>query len=244
MLLVPAENPSPWTGPTGNNTYLLKGAVPALVDAGVGNPDHIAAVARELGDASLARIVITHSHSDHVKGIPALLDRWPSATVVNVAPNSCRDGEAIEAGDTVLRALYTPGHAPDHFCFLDEATRDVYCGDLARLGGTVVIPASAGGNLVEYVASLDRLRALRPRRLLPGHGAIIEDPDALIAEYLAHRADRERQIVEALRAGHASPDAIVARIYDNLHPAVVRAAADSVLAHLIKLKRDGRVQAG
>src|ERR671914_674287 len=192
MLLVPAENPSPWTGPTGNNTYLLKGAVPALVDAGVGNPDHIAAVARELGDASLARIVITHSHSDHVKGIPALLDRWPSATVVNVAPNSCRDGEAIEAGDTVLRALYTPGHAPDHFCFLDEATRDVYCGDLARLGGTVVIPASAGGNLVEYVASLDRLRALRPRRLLPGHGAIIEDPDALIAEYLAHRADRER----------------------------------------------------
>jgi glyoxylase-like metal-dependent hydrolase (beta-lactamase superfamily II) len=141
----------------------------------------------------------------------------------------------------MLRALHTPGHAPDHFCFLDEATRDVYCGDLARRGGTIVIPASAGGNLVQYLASLRRIRALQPRRLLPGHGPVVEDPVSLIDGYLDHRVERESQVLGALRSGATSVDALVQRIYTNLHPTVVRAAADSVLAHLIKLRDEGRV---
>ena len=241
MLLVPAGNPSPWTGPTGNNTYLLAGRVPALIDAGVGAPEHVAAVEAALGGAALQRIVLTHSHSDHVKGLPALLERWPAATVLNTAAAPCRDGDAIEAGDTVLRAWHTPGHAPDHFCFADERTGDVYCGDLARLGGTVVIPASAGGNLAHYLASLARIRDLRPRRLLPGHGPIVDDPDRLIAQYLAHRAERERQVLDALARGRTSAEEIAADIYEKLHPSIVRAAIDSVLAHLIKLRDEGRV---
>jgi glyoxylase-like metal-dependent hydrolase (beta-lactamase superfamily II) len=242
MLLVPAGNPSVWTGPTGNNTYLLTGAIPTLVDAGVGEASHVAAVERGLDGADLAVILVTHTHSDHVKGIPALLDRWPGAIVRNVPPDSCRDEEMIRAGDTVLRAIHTPGHAPDHFCFLDETTRDVYCGDLARLGGTIVIPASSGGNLTHYLASLGRIRALGPRRLLPGHGAIVERPAALIDEYRAHRAERERQIVECLERGCTSVEEIVANIYRQLPAAsaLVRAASDSVLAHLIKLRDDGR----
>ena len=241
MLSIPAGNPSPWTGPEGNNTYLLTGAVPTLIDAGVGEPAHIEAVAAALGHAALAQILVTHSHSDHSRGVPALIRRWPGVSVRNLAPDACVDGESIAAGETMLRALHTPGHAPDHFCFLDEATRDVYCGDLARRGGTIVIPASAGGNLVQYLASLRRIRGLQPRRLLPGHGPVVEDPVSLIDGYLEHRVEREAQVLGALRSGATSVDALVHRIYTNLHPTVVRAAADSVLAHLIKLRDEGRV---
>jgi glyoxylase-like metal-dependent hydrolase (beta-lactamase superfamily II) len=241
MLRIPAGNPSPWTGPEGNNTYRLPGVVPTLVDAGVGVPEHLDGIARALGESRLARVLITHSHPDHVGGVPALLERWPEADVRNYPPDLCRDGQIIAAGDAQLVALHTPGHAPDHFCFVEEQTRDLYCGDLARRGGTIVIPASKGGNLAEYLASLRRIRELAPARLLPGHGPVIEDVTELIDEYLAHRAEREQQVLEALGSGCETVDRIVDRIYTGLHPTVVRAAADSVLAHLIKLHDESRI---
>jgi len=240
MQLIPAGNPSPWTGPEGNNTYLLTGDVPTLIDAGVGDPGHVAAVEQALDGAPLAQLLVTHSHPDHARGVPALTARWPGVVVRNVAPDECQDGESIRAGSTTLTALHTPGHAPDHFCFLDAAAGDVYGGDLARAGGTIVIPASAGGNLAQYLASLRRIRALQPRRLLPGHGPVVLDPVALLDDYLRHRTEREAQVLELLQSGATSVDAIVQRLYTQLHPSVVRAAADSVLAHLIKLRDEGR----
>ena len=105
----------------------------------------------------------------------------------------------------------------------------------------MVIPATRGGDLTAYLDSLRRVRALRPRRLFPGHGPIVEHPEALIDEYLRHREERERQIVAALSTGGATVDQIVARVYRGLNDALVRAAGESVTAHLIKLQRDGRV---
>ena len=241
MLRILAANASPWTGPTGNNTYLLTGRVPTLIDAGVGAPEHLDALAAALEGSPLAQVLITHSHSDHVGGIPALLARWPRAVVRNVALDNCRDGEVIAAGDAQLVALHTPGHAPDHFCFFDESRRDLYCGDLARLGGTIVIPASKGGNLAEYLAALRRIRDLAPARLLPGHGPVIEDVRGVIEGYLKHRAEREAEIYDAVASGCGAVADIVDRIYSDLHPDVVRAAAESVLAHLVKLRDEQRV---
>ena len=160
MLMIPAGNPGPWTGPTGNNTYLLIGARPALIDAGIGDEAHLSAIEAALEGQRLETLLITHGHRDHTAGIPAIRARWPEVVVRNHGEDRCRDGERLAAGDSVLRAIYTPGHSPDHFCLLDESTRDLYCGDLAREGGTIVIPASQGGNLGAYLASLRRVRDL------------------------------------------------------------------------------------
>ena len=233
-VLIPAGNSSEWTGPTGNNTWLIVGREPALVDAGTGLPDHVDAVARALDGASLVRVFITHWHPDHVKGLPALKDRWPRLGVVEST------GAPVPAGDGVLEIVPTPGHAPDHLCFYDRAAGDLYCGDLARRGGTIVIPASKGGDLRAYLASLRRVRDLGPRRLLPGHGPIIDDPAAVIDEYIAHREQREQQILKAILDGARTVPEIVRRVYPALPASLSEAAADSVRAHLVKLRDEGR----
>jgi ribonuclease/clavin/mitogillin len=228
-LLIPAGNPSEWTGPGGNNTWLLRGPEPALVDAGVGRPEHVDAVARALDGVPLARVLITHAHPDHIGGLPALRARWPDLIV-------CPPG----AVDPRLEIVPTPGHSPDHVCFFDRASGDLFCGDLARIGGTVVIPARKGGDLRAYLASLRRVRDLNPRRLLPGHGPIVDQPIALIDAYLAHRAARERQIVSAMEEGAKTVEEIVARVYPDLSPSLRAAAAETVEAHLQKLGLEGR----
>jgi glyoxylase-like metal-dependent hydrolase (beta-lactamase superfamily II) len=232
--LIPAGNPSEWTGPTGNNTWLIVGRESALVDAGTGIAEHVDAVARALDGAALARVFVTHWHPDHVRGLPALKDRWPRLAVVE------SPGEPMPAGDGVLEIIPTPGHAPDHLCFYDREAGDLYCGDLARRGGTIVIPVSKGGDLRAYLASLRRVRDLTPRRLLPGHGPIVDDPVALIDEYLAHRELREQQILKAILDGARTVPDIVRRVYPALPDSLSAAAAESVRAHLVKLRDEGR----
>ena len=233
-VLIAAGNPSEWTGATGNNTWLLVGRESALVDAGTGLASHVDAVARALGGAPLVRVLVTHWHPDHVSGLPALKARWKDLVVVESGTAS------VPAGDGILEIIPTPGHAPDHLCFFDRPSGDLYCGDLARRGGTIVIPASKGGDLRAYLDSLRRVRDLAPRRLLPGHGPIIDDPIALIDEYLAHRELREQQILKAILDGARTVPDIVRRVYPALPESLSDAAAESVRAHLVKLRDEGR----
>ena len=139
-------------------------------------------------------------------------------------------------------AIHTPCHAPDHLSFFEPRSSTLFCGDLLVNGGTVMIPVSSGGDLARYMQSLRRVLDLQPRRALAGHGDPIENPAALIRAYIGHRSMREQQILDVLSKGPASVDEIVRRVYQNLQTDLEKPAAENVLAHLLKLRGDGRVR--
>jgi glyoxylase-like metal-dependent hydrolase (beta-lactamase superfamily II) len=239
-ILVPAGNPGPYTG-DGNNTWLLDGAEPTLVDAGTGEPSHLEAIAAALDGRPLARVLVTHDHSDHASGVPALRECWPDVEVLAVATTrdpsrTLIDRERVRAGNRFLEVIYTPGHAPDHVCFRDEAASAVFTGDLVLLHSSVLIPGGRGGNLRAYLASLERLSGLGARRLYPGHGPVIDDPASVITRAIKHRREREDQVRACLRDGLDSAEAIVARLYAGLPAGLERAALLTVEAHLEKIR--------
>ena len=150
------------------------------------------------------------------------------------------DGSVVSAGGEPLTVLHTPGHSIDHVALWHEPSGTIFTGDLVVLGSSVMIHTSRGGDLAQYLASLERLRALSPTRLLPAHGPAIDDPDAVLAGYLAHRREREQQVAAALASGHSTVQAIAESIYHGLAPTLVPAALENVRAHLHKLEREGR----
>jgi glyoxylase-like metal-dependent hydrolase (beta-lactamase superfamily II) len=253
-ILLDAHNPGPMTG-HGNNTYLLPGAngEALLIDAGVGDPEHLEALARELRatGTTLTRVLVTHGHGDHASGAPALAAAYPDASFAKypwpeedakhaVPWHIVADGDREPSGDGSLIALHTPGHSPDHLAFWHPESATMFTGDLIALGSSVMIHWSRGGDLRQYLESLERLRALAPRRLLPAHGPAIDDPQGALAGYLEHRHARERQVLAALAAGRDTVQAIAESIYDGLSPPLLAAAQENVRAHLEKLRSEGR----
>jgi len=242
-VLVPVLNPGAMTG-AGNNTWLVDGREPTLIDAGVGVPAHVEAIERHLGGRALARVLVTHGHTDHASGVPALRAKWPSLDACKwpVAGESgwrpLSDGQRIGAGDAELVVVHTPGHAADHVCFWEPERRLLFAGDMVVHGTTVMIPAGRGGNLRDYLASLERLASLEPQVIYPGHGPVIDRPIELIREYIAHRQMREAQVLACLRNGVTDSDAIVRAIYGELVDSVRRAARLTVEAHLEKIRED------
>jgi glyoxylase-like metal-dependent hydrolase (beta-lactamase superfamily II) len=244
-----AANPGPMTG-DGNWTYLIGDRHPVLIDAGVGHASHLDAIAAAAPHGP-SLVLVTHAHSDHVSGAPAIRSRWPAADFQKypwpirdpeVGWAWLEDGSIVDTDDGPLTVLHTPGHAPDHLTLWHADSRTLFVGDMLVQGSTVVIPASHGGSLAEYLRSLDRMLRLNPARALPAHGPVIEDPAALIHKYIEHRAQREGQVFGALGAAGATVASITAKIYPALVEALVPMAQESVLAHLQKLESDGRVR--
>jgi len=239
----------------GNNTYLLlnpRGEA-TLIDAGVGDPRHLSALDQHLLDqsAKLQQVLVTHAHPDHASGAPAIAEGhpgarflkypWPEADVkYPVTWQSLSDGDRVVGDGDALKVLHTPGHSPDHLAFWHEASGVVFTGDLVVLGSSVMIHSSAGGDLGQYLESLERVRALKPQRLLPAHGAEVTDPETLLTAYLDHRRLRERQVLDAMHAGRDTVQSIAESIYDGLQPALMPAALETVRAHLDKLRKEQR----
>jgi glyoxylase-like metal-dependent hydrolase (beta-lactamase superfamily II) len=235
---------------SGNWTWLIPGRVPTLIDAGVGERKHLDELDEALGGAALAQVIVTHAHSDHAAGVIAIADRMPSVRFLKrpwpdrdrrwpVGWQPLSDGDTVDAGDTSLTVVHTPGHAPDHVCAWHAGTRSLFGGDLAIEGTTVWIPGSFDGDVAEYIRSLERVIALNPVRMMPGHGPVIRDPVALLRDYIEHRRARERQVIDALRQGDETAATIVARVYPELDKGLVPRAEETVIAHLMKLERDG-----
>ena len=236
-----APNPGVFTL-EGTNTWVV-GAGPSLViDPGPLDRSHLEAVTREAGD--VRAIVLTHHHPDHAHGAPALRDMTGAPVLAfDPAPGEERlvDGAVLTTGGAAISAVHTPGHTPDHVVLVEADSRGMFTGDAVLGRGTSVIDPPEG-DLTAYVDSLRRLLALEPGPLYPGHGPVVSDGRAKLREYLAHREQRERQVLEALAGVARTPVELVPAIYAAYPEDVYPIAARSVLAHLLKLEAEGRVR--
>jgi len=248
LSVVCASNPGPMTGP-GTNQYLLGTRVGVQIDAAPLDAENRRRLAR--APARAERLVLTHIHPDHVggavdMGVPIAVH----ASRADCAPGgrplapatTLEDGDEIRYPGGRLLVVHTPGHESGHCCLYEPERRWLFTGDTVLSTGTSMI-APPDGNMIAYLASLRRLRGLALAVIFPGHGPPVTEPVALLDEYLAHRLLRERQILDVLGAGPAAVDALVARLYAGLHPALTWAAGLTVRAHLEKLEVEGAVVA-
>lgn len=243
-----APNPSVFTG-RGTNTYLLGGSSLVCIDPGPDDDQHLVAIldAAEERGGRITNILLTHSHPDH-RPLARRLATQTGATVHCFDPSAgdehaqkMSDGDVVRVDDLDLVAVYTPGHTRDHLCFLDPAARTLYSGDHI-LNGTTSVVHPGEGDMSDYLASLRRVQALQPLTILPGHGEQVDDAGALIDEYIAHRLEREAQVLAAAQGRPAfTPMDLVPAIYAAYPVDVYPLAAWTVQAHLDKLVRDGRI---
>jgi glyoxylase-like metal-dependent hydrolase (beta-lactamase superfamily II) len=242
-----ARNPSVMTY-LGTNTYLLDGPDGLTVlDPGPQDAAHVADILRAAGDAPVARLVLTHTHADHL-GAAAALQAATGAPVFAYR-QSAKPGFAADVpladGDAVggLRAVHTPGHAADHLSF-EYLTRG---GDKILFSGDHVMSWSSSiisppdGDMVAYYRSLELLLARDEVYYAPGHGPLLPEPRALVGELLAHRRHREASILAALRDRDWTVAELALHLYHKTDFRLKMAAQRNVLAHLLKLEHEGRV---
>lgn len=247
-----APNPGPFTGP-GTNTYLVGIDEVAVIDPGPDDAGHIDAIVGASMKERVRWVVLTHTHPDHWPGAKRLV-KETGAEVLAFGKRHDKafdvpidrvlgEGDTIEGTEFGLDVLHTPGHAPDHLCFLLEEERLLFTGDMV-LGGTwSVINPARGGDMAVYLQQLARMEKLRLARLAPGHGDVVDEPKARIQEYVAHRNAREKQILGVLKKGPARITDVVETLYggQDLPEQLIEAAGWQVHAHLLKLKAAGKV---
>jgi glyoxylase-like metal-dependent hydrolase (beta-lactamase superfamily II) len=238
--VVVAPNPGPFTL-EGTNTWIVGRAPAVVIDPGPDDASHLRAVAERSGE--ITAILLTHHHPDHGPGATGL-GRMSGAPILAASPRdgeqALAEGTIVRAGGVALRVIPSPGHTPDHVVFFEDDQRWLFTGDAVLGRGTSVIDPPEG-DLAEYLRSLERMVGLEPEVIYPGHGPVVRPAMPKLQEYLEHRRHREQQVVAALRSGPQSPADLVPKIYVGYPAELHAAAARSLLAHLLKLERDGVV---
>ena len=247
--LVLAPNPSPMTL-DGTNTYILSAPdsdAAIVVDPGPDLAEHFDAVESVLHATGtrVQAVITTHHHLDHAEAA-GWADVWgaplhafaPHRIPAQAAP--LRDGDAVTVPGVATTAIYTPGHTSDHVCVHVAETNAVLTGDHVLGKGTTVI-LHPDGDMGAYLASLDRLAKVNADVLYPAHGPMIADPAERIAGYIAHRLEREEQVLAAIEHGATTGAEVVARIYGDLAPRLAGAALATVEAHIAHLRTQGKL---
>jgi glyoxylase-like metal-dependent hydrolase (beta-lactamase superfamily II) len=232
-----AANPSPFTL-SGTNTWIVRRDPAWLVDPGPALPDHLDALEAELrARGGLGGIALTHDHADHSEAVPSLRERFPDA---RLAASRGDVDVTLDEDDRFgpLVAIRTPGHAPDHLAYVVDGI--ALTGDAVLGEGSVFIYPDPGA-LAGYLAALQRLRERAPAVIAPGHGPPVQDVEAKLDAYIAHRLDRERRLLAALADGRRTVSELLEAVWDDAPAALRPAAAVTLAAHLDKLEDEGRL---
>ena len=261
---VTANNPGPFTY-LGTGTYIVGQGEVAVIDPGPDDPAHLDAILAAVAGERVTHILITHHHSDH-SPLAGPLKARTGATIYGCAVATpdvddggvkmeaghdlsfqpdvslCGGGTVIEGAGWTAEAIATPGHTSNHICFALHEENACFTGDhIMGWSTTVITPPD--GDMTDYLASLDRIRARNFTTLWPTHGPPIRDVDAFIAAYIAHRQERVDQILNALKAGPARIRDLTPRLYADVDPKLWPAASRSMQAAMIHLVREGRIAA-
>lgn len=230
----------------GTRTFIVGRDRVAIIDPGSADPTHLSAVV----DAAHAGtrptdcvILLTHTHPDHASGADELARRL-DADVRAIARGNLAEGDTIHTDAGGLVTLATPGHTLDHASFWLAADATVFCGDLMMGGLDTALVAPPEGNLRDYLESLERIRALAPKTILPAHGPPFDDATDAIDRYVEHRRARCAQVARALAgAGPLTSREVAERIYrDEVPETLWEAAVSAVVAYLDYLNESGSIQ--
>ncbi len=258
LIRITANNGSMMTGP-GTNCYLIGGGAAnewAALDPGPADDAHVQAII-DAAPGPIRWIFVTHTHKDHSPAAQALKARtgaplhgmaplhaeWQDTDFVPDVP--LRGGEVFALpGDSTLRAIHTPGHAGNHLCYVLDEERLMFTGDHVMQGSTVVINPP-DGDMGAYLKSLRELMQLPLEWLAPGHGFLMPEPRRAMQQIIDHRLKREAKVLDAVKPEMQATDQLLATVYADVAPKLHMMARRSLLAHLLKLRDDGRiVQAG
>ncbi len=202
--------------------------------------------------ATVEAVWLTHHHADHVLAAHAVRDAFDApihahpATIERLrglveVTGELFEGDFLEFDGLTLEALHTPGHARGHLAFRDRGSRLVVAGDLVAGQGTIVIDPPEG-DMADYLLTLARLIQEGVGAIVPAHGPVIEDGEARLFEYIAHRQQREEQVADVLRSrGEGKAIDLVPVLYPEVPAMFWPLAARQVLAHLLKLEAEGDV---
>ena len=238
---------------SGTNSYLVDAGdgEAIVIDPGPAIDEHVDAIlaaARERG-LRIAAIAVTHGHPDHAPAAAPLAAKSGARVYAHPSSRVPRDenlalGGALRAGSSTLRVMDAPGHTFDHVVFYDPVVRTLFTGDVVLGEGTVVI-APPGGAMRPYQRTLERMRVEFPdaQTIRGGHGPLVIGAHAKIDEYIEHRLERERQLLDALGAGPQTIVELVERIYAQTRRDLWPAAARQLLAYLEALQEEGHIVA-
>ena len=258
-----ARNPSPFTL-HGTGTYVLGRGNVAVIDPGPADPAHIAALVAGLQGERITHVFVTHTHLDHSPGC-RLLARHTNARIYGYGPHGAGrleadalveegadlefqpdqrvgHGERIEGDGWSLECVHTPGHTSNHCCYALDRAGALFTGDHV-MGWSTSIVSPPDGNMADYLASLALLLERDDPIYWPAHGPAVENPKTLVRAFIAHRQERERQILDCVGRGLRRIADMVPAMYGDLPEFMHPAAARSTLAAVEHLVARGALAA-